>query len=151
MVKVKIKGTNQPVDPLNFRYHDGEIVFLPTYCYTWTQRLMMPPFTVVTTPAPGRHQARHHSSEEWDNVSFAEHCYITYEGFQISEQEIASKEFINLAEDWEVDFPSLLLVYTPDDKKPLYDRTKVIANYLAGIQSQNSVKSKFEEQQNKDQ
>ena len=47
---VKIKDTDQPVDPLNFRYHDGEIVFLTTYCYAWTQRLMMPPFTFVTTP-----------------------------------------------------------------------------------------------------
>ena len=148
---VKIKGANQPVAPLNFRYHEGEIVFLPTYCYAWTQRLMMPPFTVVTTPAPGRHQEKRNSSEEWDNVSFAEHCYRTYEGLVISEQDIASKEFIHFAEDWEVDFPSLLLVYTPDDKKPLYDRTKVIANYLAGIQSQNSVMSKFESQPNKDQ
>lgn len=60
-------------------------------------------------------------------------------------------EFVHLVRDWEIDFPSIVLMYKPDDGKPLYNRIKVMTNHFGGIQSQCAVQPTFDRQRNKDQ
>jgi hypothetical protein len=74
----------------------------------------------------GFHQAIKGGS--WHNVNFVGHCYTTNKGFVFEEHEIQSKEFIHYAENFEVDFPSIVFVCLPDDGKALYDRIKIMSN-----------------------
>ena len=67
------------------------------------------------------------------------------------ESDIKSKSFKHLADNWEIDFPSIVFAYKPDDSKPLYDRIKVVSNYFGGVQSQCAVMTKFDGQRNQDQ
>jgi eukaryotic translation initiation factor 2C len=99
----------------------------------------------------GRHEARR-SNGEWQRVTFVEHCYYSPQNDSIYyENDIHSKRFKHLAENYNVDFPSMMFVYLPDKKdKAIYDRIKVMSNLL-GIQTQCAVKEKFEGQRNKEQ
>jgi hypothetical protein len=84
-------------------------------------------------------------------VQFVEYRYSTSDGLELREEDIRSKEFIHFAKNWDVDFPSIVFAYKPDDGKGLYDRIKMMSNYVGGIPSQCAVFKKFEGQRNKDQ
>ena len=53
---------------------------------------------------------------------------MTGKGHVFNDRDIQSKEYIHYAENFEVDFPSIVFVYLPDDGKALYDRIKVMSN-----------------------
>mmetsp|Transcript_54670 Transcript_54670/g.116171 ORF Transcript_54670/g.116171 Transcript_54670/m.116171 type:complete len:233 (-) Transcript_54670:868-1566(-) len=122
---LKISCTNDLIDPLDFRYQNG------------------------------RHQACRHRGETitWHDVTFVGICYSCPQenNLVLSEADVQSKEFVHLAEDWEIDFPSIALIYKPDDSKALYNRIKVCSNHFGGIQSQCAVKGKYESQRAPDQ
>ena len=48
-----------------------------------------------------------------------------------------------------MDFPSIVFYCKPDDGSPLYNRIKVLSNYLGGIQTQCAVIPTFNKQRNK--
>ncbi len=100
----------------------------------------------------GFHQACR-TDGNWANVQFMEYRYIcsTDSSMEFRETDIQSKTFVNFIEGWEVDFPSIVFAYKPDDGKGLYDRIKMISNYVGGVQSQCAVAKKYESQRNKDQ
>ena len=68
----------------------------------------------------------------WHNVKFVGHCFFSPKGSPkgrvFSDSDIQTKKFYHHAEDYEVDFPSIVFVYLPDDGKALYDRIKVMSN-----------------------
>ena len=75
----------------------------------------------------GENQACRHDGS-WQNVKFVGHCYFSQKGQVFSDRDIQSKEFYHYADHYEVDFPSIVFVYLPDDGKALYDRIKVMTN-----------------------
>ena len=102
----------------------------------------------------GYHQACR-SDGSWVNVQFIEYRYRYVSDTGISkdfkETDIQSNKFVHSVDSWEIDFPSIVFAYKPDDGKGLYDRIKTMSNYIGGIQSQCAVAKKFESQKNKDQ
>lgn len=96
----------------------------------------------------GHHQACR-SNGVWENVKFIEYCYVGANGAEFSARDVQSKEFVNFAEDFEVDFPSIVFYCKPDDGSPLYNRIKVLSNYLGGVQTQCAVIPNFNKQRNK--
>ena len=121
---VKISNTNTLIDPLDFRF-DGK-----------------------------RHRVLQ-SDGSLRAADFIGFCYLakwkTAEDnsemiLEVSEADIKSKQFLHPASQWEVDFPQIVLAYLPDDGKPLYNRLKVMSNYVGGIQSQCAVMQKFKSQ-----
>ena len=60
-------------------------------------------------------------------------------------------EFVHFAENFEVDFPSIVFYCKPDDGSPLYNRIKVLSNYFGGVQTQCAVIPNYNKQRNKDQ
>ena len=65
------------------------------------------------------------------------------------EHDITSKQFLHLDRDWEVDFPSIVFAYKPDEDKALYDRIKAVSNHFGGVQSQCAVMTKYDGQGNR--
>jgi hypothetical protein len=82
---------------------------------------------VIAAYPLGFHQALREDGS-WNNVKFVKYCYISPKGFVSSESDIQMKTFYHFAEDFEVDFPSIVFVYLPDDGKALYDRIKAVSN-----------------------
>jgi hypothetical protein len=80
-----------------------------------------------TTYPQGENQACRHDGS-WQSVTFVGHCYFSDKQQVFSDRDIQSKKFYHYAEDYEVDFPSIVFVYLPDDGKALYDRIKVMSN-----------------------
>lgn len=64
----------------------------------------------------------------WHTVEFVGRCYFSQKGQVLNDHDIHSKKFYHYAEDYEVDFPSIVFVCLPDDGKALYDRIKVMSN-----------------------
>ena len=87
----------------------------------------------------------------WESVTFVGFCYECSDKIVLEEGDIKSKEFIHLARDWEVDFPSIVFVYLPDDGKALYNQVKVMSNHFGGIQTQCAVQKKYDMQRQKEQ
>lgn len=75
----------------------------------------------------GEHQACRYDGS-WHNVTFVGHCFLAPKGQVFSDGDIQTKKFYHHAEDYQVDFPSIVFVYLPDDGKALYDRIKVMSN-----------------------
>ena len=96
-----------------------------------------------------RHEACR-SNGSWQAVNFDKFCFECPQGSEkplvFGEGDIMNTQFFHLAENWEVDFPSIVFVIKPTDDKPLYDRIKVMSNYFGGIPSQCVVLAKYKSQ-----
>lgn len=118
-IMVKIRETDTLIDPLDFRYEND------------------------------RHEACR-SNGSWQAVNFDKFCFECPQGSEkplvFGEGDIMNTQFFHLAENWEVDFPSIVFVIKPTDDKPLYDRIKVMSNYFGGIPSQCVVLAKYKSQ-----
>ena len=125
MVKIRVKETNAEIDPLDFRYHNGAQFFLSEFLSSL--HLVCIYFFCNAAESLGCHQAIKPDGS-WHDVKFDGHCYITGKGHVFNDRDIQSKEYIHYAENFEVDFPSIVFVYLPDDGKALYDRIKVMSN-----------------------
>lgn len=114
--------------------------------------MLIPSFFHVSRLSPGCHQAIRPDGS-WADVQFIEYRYACSTGssMEFREADIRSKTFIHSLDNYEVDFPSIVFAYKSDDGKGLYDRIKMISNYIGGIQSQCAVAKKYESQRNKDQ
>jgi hypothetical protein len=126
---VKIRETSKLIDPLDFRYHKASnregALFYSVRAF-FCSSLAVDWFVLQLCDFLGFHQAIKDGS--WHNVNFVGHCYMTNKGCEFEEHDIQSKEFIHYAENFEVDFPSIVFVYLPDDGKALYDRIKIMSN-----------------------
>jgi len=125
MVKIRVEETNVLMDPLDFRYHNGALCFLSQFVSPL--HLVFIDLLCNAADPLGRHQAIK-SDGSWHDVTFDGHCYMTGKGYVFNVHDIQSKEYIHYAENFEVDFPSIVFVYLPDDGKALYDRIKVMSN-----------------------
>ncbi|KAL7551535.1 hypothetical protein ACHAWF_014721 [Thalassiosira exigua] len=138
---VKIKETDTLIDPLDFRFHHSESTAKKGF---------------ERSHLSGRHQALKRGPWDdvtgaWVDVTFDHFCYFCPKGNKkIREQDIKHMKFVHLAEDWDVDFPSIMFVYLPDNGKALYNRVKVMTNYFGGVVTQCAVSTEFERQTKKD-
>lgn len=147
MVKIRERAT--PIDPLDFRYHNGQNILSGDVCYI--SCCLSNPFNLTYSCCSGGHEACKNDGT-WHPVNFERHLYMCPSSEDIiNEADISDKELLHHTEDWAVDFPSILFVYKPDDSKALYDRIKVMSNYFGGIPTQCGVMAKYRNQRNKDQ
>jgi len=86
---------------------------------------------------------------EGQPVSLEAYVWISEEGSQIPMEAI--KRPVTIAEDWQIECPSVVFCQLPDDGAGRYNLIKLMSNFEFGVQSQCFLGSKFSQQKSPDQ